>query len=319
MTMAQAVSNQPYKQSTRRTHHVQITQTMARDMLKFNVDHNRKVRLQSVAMWLSRFRRGEYLPTHQGIAFDSNGNLIDGQHRLLAALEMPPGFTFWCDVTVGLSPAAFAAIDSGLVRSPAELLGIPQGLSACGRFLALVAESANKTRVTVQFVGEYSKVIEPTYNKLIAYTAANARTWSSAAVKSAAILRLLDGGDEDYILLSYRALVVSDFETMSPIIQALYRQLQLGRINTGAIDLFIRCWRAFDVARSQKSIVQISDQSLIVAEVRNVIRTKVLNIPVDTGPGPAPGAATKKGTSITRPNSRSLSNATQDLIFNLNA
>jgi hypothetical protein len=60
--------------------------------------------------------------THQGIAFDDKGHLLDGQHRLQAILQSGRPQTLL--VTRGLDSAALEAIDIGAKRSTYQVLAI---------------------------------------------------------------------------------------------------------------------------------------------------------------------------------------------------
>src|SRR6266704_2773676 len=67
-------------------------------------------------------RRGEWLVTHQGIAFDVNGVLVDGQHRLAAIIEAerPVELTVFSEVAEG----TFDVLDIGKRRTAADVLAI---------------------------------------------------------------------------------------------------------------------------------------------------------------------------------------------------
>jgi hypothetical protein len=56
-------------------------------------------------------RRGDWIVTHQGIAFDIHGVLVDGQHRLAAVVEaeVPVEMTVFTDV----EPDTFDVLDTG--------------------------------------------------------------------------------------------------------------------------------------------------------------------------------------------------------------
>jgi hypothetical protein len=60
--------------------------------------------------------------THQGIAFDVNGVLVDGQHRLAAIIEadLPVELTVFTDVDEG----TFDVLDTGKRRNAADVLAI---------------------------------------------------------------------------------------------------------------------------------------------------------------------------------------------------
>jgi hypothetical protein len=75
-----------------------------------------------VRSFAEAMRRGEWLVTHQGIAFDVNGVLVDGQHRLAAVIEadQPVEMTVFTEVPEG----AFDVLDTGKRRTAADVLAI---------------------------------------------------------------------------------------------------------------------------------------------------------------------------------------------------
>ena len=64
----------------------------------------------------------EYDVTGDTIKFDWDGNLLDGQHRLMACVETGIAIETW--VIFGLDPKVFAKIDQGAVRTNAHVVGI---------------------------------------------------------------------------------------------------------------------------------------------------------------------------------------------------
>lgn len=261
-----------------------VTPSLAREWLKFNTE-NRPFRRNVADGYKAAFQRGEYLATHQGVAFDVNGRLLDGQHRLTAISEMPDDFVVEMLVTTGLPTPAFKVIDQGLKRTHSDVLSIPQGLAAVARFAAVLTEH-KKSSVTPIMLVPYVNGLKPAYDRLVEYAPMAQKTWSSAAVRTAAILRMLGGGDADYVMLSYHALLHSEYDSMSPIIQTLHRQQVGGKVR-GSTELFLRSYRAFDVGRARLDTLQISDPSKIWAEARDVVNTHVLGqrkLPIHTAP-----------------------------------
>lgn len=250
-----------------------VSPQVARDWLKRNVN-NRPLRATTVAGLKAAFQRGEYVLTHQGIGFDTDGNLIDGQHRLTAISEMPDDFRVEMMVTRGLPRKAFEVLDIGVKRSNSDVLRVAQGLAASARFMATIVES-NRSGITPSFLVPYISGIEDTYATLTSYTPTVTRTWASAAVRSAAVLRMLGGADMDYVLLSYHALNHAEFDSMSRVIQSLYRQQTQGRVR-GNLDLFARCYRAFDNRKAALDTIQITDQSNVISAAREAILVHVL-------------------------------------------
>lgn len=83
---------------------------------------NRPLSRRTVREFAEAMRRGEWRVTHQGIAFDTEGALVDGQHRLAAVVEadMPVELTVFTEVPVG----AFDVLDTGRRRNAADVLAI---------------------------------------------------------------------------------------------------------------------------------------------------------------------------------------------------
>jgi hypothetical protein len=63
-----------------------ISPDKAVEMLAANTA-NRPLARSTVQAFAEAMRRGDWLVTHQGIAFDTTGALVDGQHRLAAVIE----------------------------------------------------------------------------------------------------------------------------------------------------------------------------------------------------------------------------------------
>src|SRR5438105_15160569 len=91
-----------------------ITPKKAQEYLGRNTA-NRPLSQRTVRDFAQAMRRGEWRVTHQGIAFDTTGALVDGQHRLAALVEaaVPEGVTVMTDVPVG----AFDVLDTGKRRT----------------------------------------------------------------------------------------------------------------------------------------------------------------------------------------------------------
>jgi hypothetical protein len=98
-----------------------ITPEKAEEMLAANTA-NRPLSKPTVRAFAEAMRRGDWLVTHQGIAFDTNGVLVDGQHRLAAVIEadMPVEMTVFTEV----EPDTFDVLDTGKRRNAADVLAI---------------------------------------------------------------------------------------------------------------------------------------------------------------------------------------------------
>lgn len=67
------------------------------------------------ALFANLIRAGQFKPTHQGIAFDHDGLLLDGQHRLHACIDADMAIEV--QVTFNMDRALFNSIDRGRIRS----------------------------------------------------------------------------------------------------------------------------------------------------------------------------------------------------------
>jgi hypothetical protein len=104
-----------------------VTPKKAADYLERNTA-NRPLSKRTVREFAAAMRRGDWQVTHQGIAFDTTGALVDGQHRLAAIVEagIPVEMTVFTEVPVG----AFDVLDTGKRRNAADALAIEGEKSA---------------------------------------------------------------------------------------------------------------------------------------------------------------------------------------------
>jgi hypothetical protein len=97
----------------------EITPARAESFLKKN-KNNRPVKVSNILKLKNDLQQGNFKLTHQGIALDWEGNLLDGQHRLMAIVES--GVTASMYVTYNCDPDIFKVIDSGSTRNTNDVL-----------------------------------------------------------------------------------------------------------------------------------------------------------------------------------------------------
>ena len=98
-----------------------ISPKRAAEMLEANTS-NRPLSQPVVRAFAEAMQRGDWLVTHQGIAFDTSGVLVDGQHRLAAivAADVPIETTVFTEV----EPGTFDVVDTGKRRNASDVLAI---------------------------------------------------------------------------------------------------------------------------------------------------------------------------------------------------
>ncbi len=84
-----------------------------------NLD-NRAIRWNRVSSYAQAMKAGRWIDTGESIKFDTEGRLIDGQHRLLACVEANLPMSVM--VVRGLPTDAFKAIDCGLPRKTSDVV-----------------------------------------------------------------------------------------------------------------------------------------------------------------------------------------------------
>ncbi|MFF2074999.1 hypothetical protein ACFVXG_09585 [Kitasatospora sp. NPDC058162] len=88
-----------------------------------NPEHNRVLSDTVYERYARAMERGEWRTTHQGIAFDTEGNLLDGQHRLMGVKIS--GTSIEMLVIPNCLVETFDVLDAGHRRQAAQLLKIP--------------------------------------------------------------------------------------------------------------------------------------------------------------------------------------------------
>ena len=100
-----------------RTTYMDVGPDIAARWLEGNV-RNRPIDQKHVDCLAQEMLAGRWYTTHQGIAFDANGTLIDGQHRLWAVLQS--GCTVVLAVSSGLPVECIDTIDGMKARSTVD-------------------------------------------------------------------------------------------------------------------------------------------------------------------------------------------------------
>jgi hypothetical protein len=127
-----------------RTQWTIVTPEIARKWLGNNV-RNRTVSEDVVRAYARDMVNGEWVYTHQGLAFNDKDELIDGQHRLhaviLANIEVRMMVTFGLPSEIeGREMTTMDAVDRGRTRSVADQLKIQHGLKN-GSVIASICNS----------------------------------------------------------------------------------------------------------------------------------------------------------------------------------
>ena len=138
-----------------------ITPETAQSYFQKNIK-NRPIKMGAVDALARDIKNGSFVITHQGIAFDTNGNLVDGQHRLLAIISA--GIPVQMMVTRGLEPDTKLVVDRGEARTMRDVMTISDFND---EDTALLLRSQQILSAINQIVECNYKKIKTTYNEQI--------------------------------------------------------------------------------------------------------------------------------------------------------
>jgi hypothetical protein len=159
-----------------------------------NVAKNRPISKAWSAVLERELRAGRFMFTHQGIAFDRENRLFDGQHRLHAIIRSQVGA--WLLVVRGLDPEAMLTTDRGRVRSLADTA-----------YIASITEDRRVVQVAAFLLereydlrsatpGELQTFLEVHGAQIVSAVALAPRTpWMITAVVQAVIARAMYSAD----------------------------------------------------------------------------------------------------------------------------
>lgn len=254
-----------------------VTPEIAAHFLQKNKD-NRDYRKKWVAHLSNIIKTGEWLTTHQGIALDKDGNLIDGQHRLLAIIDS--GLPVQINVSYDVDANTFSCIDIGVKRNLADITRFSKKTAEVCAFMARFLEGGFATIPTAAKAEEiYDNGIGKLSDELNEFCNKNIKFYSSVPFRLAAVIMVMDGHDKEYVFNTYHNLVNLHMAKLPPIAHSLIKQVHDNNINTHDKHYTVgRAFKVFDENRKvSKLLLSDNDLKNVVPYVRNVYSTYQIN------------------------------------------
>lgn len=254
-----------------------ITPEIAQHLLSTSPG-NRKIRNWHIDVLAGSMSRGEWRVTSQGIGVDKNGHLRDAHHRLMAVIKS--GVTIKSVVVMGLPLNSYEVTDTGIARNMADLLNESKRITDVLNFAARIYYDSIRTVTIDQMRPIVNTGLHDTTKELIKFCGTTRAFYSSAPIKLAACITIMNGGDADYVMKQYRALCILDFKSMSSAAMSLVKHVNNGKV-TGAgykeAALF-RGFRVFDINQKDSSESTVRPESIPAAKklVIDVLRTKIV-------------------------------------------
>ena len=250
-----------------------VTPALAESFLLANTD-NRTKRGWWVGSLTGMIKRGEWIPTHQGVAFSKSGKLIDGQHRLEAIVES--NISVEMLVVTDVRDDAYKVLDNGIKRTLSDLTGMTARTAEVCRIFARTTFSGQTTTSAEEALTIYNTGAGEVADDLVNYCGKTIKVYASAPMRAAAVCLILDGHNQKYIKDLYAGLCHQQFNDLPNIAHAFIRQVNEGKVNSNKkTDLFARGLKVFNPEFKDVTRVQISDSeaTAALAYCRDVIKT----------------------------------------------
>lgn len=254
---------------------VSVTPAMAEKWLGKNT-HNRNIRQIDVSRYARSMTKGEWLNTGEAIKFGVSGDLLDGQHRLLAVIDS--GKTIKLLVVRGLAAEAQDVLDTGRQRSAGDQLSI-HGFPNSSN-LAAAAKIAILWETGRFYVDAHSKAVSHREvldfckgNGILAHAVARAATIKSGcdlrpSVAAMAFYELMKVDDQAAQWFFDRLTDGAGLPSGSPIL-ALRQRLRTVRDertllpSEALVSLVFRTWNAWRQKRNISSLPLYRNGELI--------------------------------------------------------
>lgn len=237
---------------------VAIDPERARALLASN-EGNRKLRPGMVDKYAQIMRTGNWLTTPEPIIIGKSGRLLNGQHRLTAAIKAQAVLKFL--VISGVDEGVFSAIDRGGTRTTAEALNMDKRLIEAARILTTITADHKATDASIKGIAD---IIHPAHTRLLQDCPSVAKIFSSAPYRAAASMRILAGADAEYVASVYRGLVLGRIGELPPIAQGFAGAVLSGRVarvggSNEQKEHFARGWDLFDPTKRENTRISVKD------------------------------------------------------------
>ena len=252
---------------------VRIGPEEAATLLRGN-EGNRRVRPGAVAKYATIMAEGHWLLTPEPIVVAKSGRLLNGQHRLHAVIKFGGEVRFL--MVSNVDENVFPALDRGAIRTAADAIGSDKKTTEAARLICGLHYGFEGARITDDRIARVLAIIEADHSAILAETPTARRVFSSAPMRAAASIRLLAGYNREYILSTYRNLVLAQIGDLAPLPQSFFAAVSSGRVIAGGghkqSELAARAWDVFDPAKRAQTKIHMRDPGTRLNEMRRIIQ-----------------------------------------------
>lgn len=258
-----------------------ISPELAEGILETCNHNNRTLRPNNVNAIAQAIQSGEWVVTHQGIAFSKSGRLLDGQHRLAAIVKAGIGVEMV--VVRGLSDeaAVFFGIDIGVRRSTADQLREDRRATEVARLLSRITYGSNTSASQVLEVLNCG--VREVHESLVNACPSNVKFYSATPIRAAAVVLMMMGRNASYVKKTYTDLCHLNYQELNSAPLAMVRQHGSGKAESGRVgETFFRAMKCLDPSNRNLTKIQVKDGDIerLNAVVRNLIKSSTVSLGV---------------------------------------
>ena len=252
---------------------VEITPDLAKKWLAANKD-NRHARPSHINKLAMEIKNGIWKLTHQGIAFSSDGRLIDGQHRLEAIVTAnKPVFMA---VFIDLDDNMFGALDRGIRRTLTDETREDSRRVKPAAFIAGLI-MGNRSAISPWDVQKVLNAYRNDFDVMLDLAGSSPGGRASAGTRAAWVIRhhslTSSPSDQKFKQIlreQWKAFINLDIRNLDETSSSLIRRLENMGADKGRETYFERgaiSWVGFDRDRNKSKII-IRDQSSVIEEMK---------------------------------------------------
>ena len=247
-----------------------ITPAIAKKMLEKNTN-NRPIRWHHVQKLAEELLADEWQTTHQGIAFNNAGFLIDGQHRLNAIVQAGKAVTM--SVTRGCDVRAFDVLDRGVNRSLSDIMGIHQRMAEVITMALQISNGTSKVTPSMIRDLEGTKFFEWADRFNSDFTTCKPKV-TQTSVRLAAVINLVESDNKEFIYHQMTALQKQEYKDMTPCCASFNKQISKNKMSRP--EVLSKALVVFDESRKDTQRL-ISNEEIIEnanGRVRSIIKNQ---------------------------------------------
>lgn len=246
---------------------IEVTPRLAAEFLERNAS-NRRMRPGHVNALASVMAAGQFQSTHQGIAINTEGEVVDGQHRLAAIMRS--GVSVRMPVAYGVNAEHYGhlMIDVGMNRSTADVYAVDRFVAQPCTFIAYMHQSTRHKAVLAPYLDAFG----PIMTAISKGGRHMRRGVTSAPFVAAAAIRVAMGEDPVMVNQNFSGMVRLDYGNLPPVANSFLRQLANGLVDrANKWDLFTRGMRVFDSQAQNNTKIQVKDHAALIQPAREFV------------------------------------------------